>query len=79
MSLYAEDKTIHVRRHSVIVSSARYGGAQRFQQDMHNNDVRHERFRSRDLAYPQSYQSSKEIKSLSKYNYNREVECDYEN
>jgi hypothetical protein len=76
MSLYAEDKTIHVRRHSVIVSSARYGGTQRFQPEGHH-DGRHERFRSRDLAYPQSYQSSKEIKSLSKYNYNREVECDY--
>lgn len=52
---------------------------------------RGEKFRSRELAYPQSYQSSKEIKSLSKYNYDHnhiqnihkhhkpEIECEYEN
>lgn len=53
-----EDKTIHVRRHSVIVSNSRYGTVQRTSQECQRIDL-HERFKSRDLAYPHSYQSSK--------------------
>ncbi len=58
INLEIEDKTIHVRRHSVIVSSARYGTTQRAPQENQSNE-RYQRFRSRDLAFPQSYQSSK--------------------